>query len=529
MTNKSAIVVGAGFGGLYMLHLLRANGYQVQGFERGDDVGGTWYWNRYPGCRCDVESMEYSYQFADDLQQQWDWSERYSAQPEILRYANHVADRYELRGLIRFEATVTAATYDVQRKRWDVEINGDDTACADYLIMATGCLSAANIPDFPGLADFQGNTYHTGQWPKDGVDFTGRRVGIIGTGSSGIQSIPLIAEQAEHLTVFQRTPNYSVPAQNKPLETAFVEDVKANYDDFRARNKAIPPAFGADFPRHFDSALDATPEEREARFEEHWRYGGFAFLAAFADIGLNMDANWHAAEFVRNKIRAIVKDSNRAELLCPDTVIGCKRLCADTGYFETYNRDNVSLVDVSTNPIEKITTQGLVTGGVSFEFDDIVFATGIDAMTGALLRANIRGTSGVELKDKWREGPRTYMGLMTEGFPNLFTITGPGSPSVLANMITGVEHHAEYIIDLLNWMQANGHETVEAERDAEDEWVELVNLRSQATLFPRCNSWYLGANVPGKPRVFMPFLGFPDYCAKLDGIRDTGYAGLSFA
>ena len=300
MTNKSAIVVGAGFGGLYMLHLLRANGYHVQGFERGDDVGGTWYWNRYPGCRCDVESMEYSYQFADALQQQWDWSARYSAQPEILRYATHVADRYELRGLLRFEATVTAATYDAQRKCWDVEINGDDTACADYLIMATGCLSAANIPDFPGLADFQGNTYHTGQWPKDGVDFTGRRVGIIGTGSSGIQSIPLIAQQAEHLTVFQRTPNYSVPAQNKPLETAFVEDVKANYDDFRARNKAIPPAFGADFPRHFDSALDATPEEREARFEEHWRYGGFAFLAAFADIGLNMDANWHASEFVRN-------------------------------------------------------------------------------------------------------------------------------------------------------------------------------------------------------------------------------------
>jgi cation diffusion facilitator CzcD-associated flavoprotein CzcO len=511
-----------------MLHLLRRNGFSVQGFERGGDVGGTWYWNRYPGCRCDVESMEYSYQFSNDLQQEWEWSERYSSQPEILSYANHVADRYQLRDHIQFNAGVTAATYDAARKQWEVEINGKDTAVANFLIMATGCLSAANTPDFPGLGEFAGRTFHTGAWPHDGVDFGGRRVGVVGTGSSGIQSIPLIASDAAHLTVFQRTPNYSVPARNAPLDETYVANIKSTYDDFRARNKAVHPAFGADFPRHADSALEATPEARERRFEEHWRYGGFAFLSSFSDVGIDVDANWHAAEFVRNKIRSIVKDPQTAQRLCPDTVIGCKRLCADSGYYETYNRNNVTLVDVRKDPIEQITPHGLVTAGDKYELDDIVFATGFDAMTGALLRANIRGVDGVELKDTWSAGPRTYMGLMTVGFPNLFTMTGPGSPSVLANMITGVEHHAEFITELLQWMETQRRGVVQANQDAQNDWVELVNMRSSATLFPRCNSWYLGANIPGKPRVFMPYIGFPDYCQQLDAIRDAGYKGLSF-
>ena len=377
------------------------------------------------------------------------------------------------------------------------------------------------------MEGFQGETFHTGAWPHDGVDFTGKRVGIIGTGSSAIQSIPLIAQQAQSLTVFQRTPNYSIPAQNSPIDQDMVAHIKANYDEYRARNKLQPAAFGADYPRNLDSVFDATPEERERRFEAHWNYGGFMFMGAFADLSLNPEANEYAAEFVRNKIRSIVKDPATAELLCPKTVIGCKRLCADTGYFETYNRDNVSLVDVSEHPIERLTPNGLITNGQEYEFDAIVFATGFDAMTGTLLNMDIRGAGGLTLKEKWSAGPRTYLGLMTAGFPNLFMMTGPGSPSVLANMITGVEQHADYIDEMLAWAAANGLKEIQPLTGAEDEWVQVVNMRSQATLYPSCNSWYLGANVPGKPRVFMPYIGFPDYVARLDEIRAADYEGFA--
>ncbi len=524
-----AVVVGAGFGGMYMAHLLREQGLTLAGFERGGGVGGTWYWNRYPGCRCDVESMEYSYQFSDDLQQDWQWSERYSPQPEILAYAQHVAERFQIADLFTFNTSVTQAHYDAASKNWRVATDrGDDVSCR-FLIMATGCLSSANTPDFAGLEDFAGATYHTGAWPHEGVDFSGKRVAVIGTGSSAIQSIPLIAEQAAHLTVFQRTPNFSIPAQNRPIDQSMVEHIKDNYDDFRARNKLQPAAFGADYPRRSDSVLDATPEERERRFEEYWGYGGFMFLAAFGDIGMSEEANFHAAEFVRNKIRSIVKDPEIAETLCPDTVIGCKRLCADTNYFETFNRDNVSLVDVSEHPIERLTERGLVTGGENYEFDAIVFATGFDAMTGALLNIDIRGADGLTLADKWQAGPRTYLGLMSAGFPNLFMMTGPGSPSVLANMITGVEHHAEFIAEFIRWSDEHEVATVAAEPGAEDEWVEVVNMRAQATLYPKCNSWYLGANVPGKPRVFMPYIGFPDYAQKLEEVAADDYAGFAKA
>lgn len=522
-----AVVVGAGFGGMIMLHLLSQRGMQVQGFERGSDVGGTWYWNRYPGCRCDVESMEYSYQFSKDLQQEWDWSERYSPQPEILAYAGHVADRFKLRDLIEFDQSVSSAHYSDTTQTWQVDTASGTSVECRYLIMATGCLSAANTPAFPGLETFAGEQVHTGAWPQAGVDFTGKTVGVIGTGSSAIQSIPLIAAQAASLTVFQRTPNYSVPAQNGPLDPAFAANIKANYADLNARNREQPAAFGANFPRNFDSILQASPAEQQARLEEYWQHGGFMFLAAFGDVGQSLEANAIAAEFVRNKIRQIVDDPKTAELLCPETVLGCKRLCADTGYYATYNRENVSLVDVAKEPIQAITPQGVQVGGTVHAIDTLVFATGFDAMTGSLLGCDIRGKQGLRLQEKWAAGPRTYLGLMSAGFPNFFMMTGPGSPSVLANMITGVEHHAQYIAQLIDWMGAAGHQAVEASRTAEDAWVERVNMRADATLYPQCNSWYLGANVPGKPRVFMPYIGFPDYVEQLEGIAERNYEGFA--
>ncbi|MEQ8860973.1 MAG: NAD(P)/FAD-dependent oxidoreductase [Pseudomonadales bacterium] len=527
--TRDAVVVGAGFSGMYMLHLLRRQGLDALGIERGGDVGGTWYWNRYPGCRCDVESMEYSYQFSADLQQQWQWTERYASQPEILDYARHVADRFELRRWIRFHSTLTAADFDEASGLWQLTLEGGDTLRTRFLIMASGCLSAANVPDFRGLADFRGPTYHTGAWPHDGVDFSGQRVGVIGTGSSGIQSIPLIARQAAQLSVFQRTPNYSVPAQNRPLDPELQRRIKASYAELRARDQEQPAAFGANYPRHADSALSATPEERERRFEEYWQHGGFMFLGAFSDIAIDPRANELAAEFVRSKIRSIVDDPETAELLCPDTVLGCKRLCADSGYFETFNRDNVELVDVSSAPIERLTEHGVVTGGREFRLDSIVFATGFDAMTGALLRCDIRGRGGLPLRQKWAAGPKTYLGLMIAGFPNLFTMTGPGSPSVLANMITAGEQHAEFIARLIADLGRRDARLVEADPDAEAAWVELVNARAAETLYPRCNSWYLGANVPGKPRVFMPFIGFPPYKERLLEVEARAYSGLSIA
>ena len=522
-----AVVVGAGFGGMYMLHRLRERGLDVRGVERGGDVGGTWFWNRYPGCRCDVESMEYSYQFSEELQQDWEWTERYAPQPEILAYAQHVADRLSLRTSFTFNTSVVGARFDASTNRWAVTLDSGAVCSTRYLIMATGCLSAANTPDFPGLDDYAGALYHTGQWPADGVDFSGKRVAVIGTGSSGIQSIPLIAQQAQSLTVFQRTPNYSVPAQNRPIDPDHVAEVKSNYAGFRERNLQQQAAFGADYPRGTESVFDVSEEERLARFEKHWRYGGFAFLAAFADIGMNLEANAIAAEFIRNKIRGIVKDPETAERLCPDTVLGCKRLCADTGYFETYNLPHVSLVDVNADPIERFTAVGLNTANHCYEFDAVVLATGFDAMTGSLLRCNIVGADGLALKDKWAEGPRTYLGLMTAGFPNLFMMTGPGSPSVLANMITGVEQHAEFIDAFIQWLDDKERVRVDAEPAAEEAWVDQVNLRADASLFPQCNSWYLGANVPGKPRVFMPYLGFPDYSGVLADVVDQGYAGFA--
>lgn len=525
-----AVIVGAGFAGMYMLYRLRKAGLKVRVIEGGDGVGGTWYWNRYPGARCDVESMEYSYDFSDDLQTEWEWTERYAPQPEILAYANHVADRFELRKDITFETRVTAATFDEGSDRWTVTTDSGETLEARFVVMATGCLSSANVPQFEGLEDFKGTWCHTGLWPKEGVDFADKRVAVVGTGSSAIQSIPQIAKEAGHLTVFQRTPNFSIPAHNKDLDPEFVEDIKQNYPEFRAANRLEAPGFGSRFKRYDDSVFDATEEERERRFEEKWRYGGFGFFGAFNDLLLTKEGNDFAADFVRRKIREMVKDPATAELLCPDQVIGCKRICVDIGYFETYNRPNVELVSIKDAPIERITEKGLVTGGKKYEFDVIVFATGFDAMTGSLLRIDITGKDGMKLEQKWEAGPRTYLGLQVAGFPNLFTVSGPGSPSVLTNMIVSIEQHVDWIADCILHLGQNGKQRIEPVPEAEEEWIAHVNEVADMTLYPSCNSWYLGANVPGKPRIFMPYAGgFPLYVEKCEEVVKNNYEGFEIS
>lgn len=520
-------IVGAGFAGMYMLHRARGMGQSAVVFETGDGVGGTWYWNRYPGARCDVESMEYSYQFDDALQQDWSWSERYAAQPEILRYANHVADRFDLKRDIRFETMVTAAHFDEATGRWQVTTDKGDTVAATHLVMATGCLSSANVPHFEGIEGFKGDWYHTGRWPKDGVDFTGKRVAVIGTGSSAIQSIPVIARQAKHLTVFQRTPNYAVPAHNHPVDPEREAWFKAHYPELR--EKAKQGRSGQLYSVRDLPWGSEPPETAKAEFARRWALGGFSYLGAYADLLVNKEGNDVAAEFVREKIRETVTNPETAELLCPTSVIGCKRLCVDIGYFETYNRDNVSLVDISQAPIERLTETGLITGGRAYEFDAIVFATGFDAMTGSLNKIDIRGRSGLPLTEKWEAGPRTYLGLTTVGFPNLFLITGPGSPSVLTNMLPTIEQHVDYVSDIIEHLRDHGRSTIEPEQDAEDAWVDHVNAIAGGTLYPSCNSWYVGANVPGKPRVFMPYPGFPAYVKKCEEIAANGYEGFRLA
>ena len=525
-TDCDAVIVGAGFAGLVMLHRLRGLGFSARVFEAGSGIGGTWYWNRYPGARCDIESLEYSYQFSEALQQEWEWSERYATQPEILRYIEHVADRFDLRRDIQLDTRVRAARWNEAQGFWEIETERAKVT-ARFLVMATGCLSSANIPDFPGRDSFAGKTYHTGRWPHEGVDFTGKRVAVIGTGSSAIQSIPLIAQQAAHLTVFQRTPSYSIPAHNAPLDPDAVRKVKADYVGFRAYNAA--QAFGAHFSLPPVLAYQVEAAERERSFEEHWQKGGLGFLTAFGDLLFDHKANETAAEFVRGKIRAIVHDPVVAEKLSPKQVIGCKRLCVDTDYYTTFNRPNVSLVDVSETPIEAITPRGVRVAGLEYEVEAIVFATGFDAMTGAVLAVDIRGTGGRTLREKWSAGPRTYLGVGTAGFPNLFIITGPGSPSVLSNMVPAVEQHAAWIADCLAYLREHGIARIDAQPAAEDTWVGHVNDVASLTVYPSCNSWYLGANVPGKPRVFMPYIGFPTYVAKCNEVAAKGYEGFDLS
>ena len=527
-TRQDVVIVGAGFSGMYLLHRLRGLGCSVQVFEAGPDVGGTWFWNRYPGARVDVQSITYSYSFDDELQQEWVWSERYAAQPELLRYINHVADRFDLRRDIQLETRVTAAHFDEATNRWELETDRGDHVSAPLCIMATGCLSVSRLPDIPGLESFEGDWHHTGAWPHEGVDFTGKTVGIIGTGSSAVQSIPVIAEQADQLTVFQRTPNFSVPAWNGPADRELEQHVKENYASFRQRARE---SFGGDtFDFSQTPAMSVPAAEREAEFEKRWAHGGFCFLVSFVDLVTDREANASAAEFVYRKIRGQVHDPVVAELLCPkEHPFGTKRMCVDTGYYKTYNRDNVTLVDVKSDPIAEITPKGLrLASGADYEFDSLVLATGFDAMTGALFAIDIRGRDDESLRERWSAGPRSYLGLQVAGFPNMFIITGPGSPSVLSNMMVSIEQHVEWVTDCIAYLREHGITTIEAERDAEDRWVEHVNEVGAATLLPEANSWYMGANVPGKPRVFMPYVGgVGAYRKHCDEVVAKGYKGFA--
>jgi cation diffusion facilitator CzcD-associated flavoprotein CzcO/acetyl esterase/lipase len=527
-----AVVVGAGFAGLYALHRLRSLGLRARVFEQGDGVGGTWYWNRYPGARCDIESLDYSYSFSEELEQEWEWSERYPTQPEILRYLNHVADRFDLRGDIELGTRVVAAHYDDAAARWIVTTDTGSRYSAAYCIMATGCLSTVNRPQFDGLEDFEGEWYHTARWPSGGVELAGKRVGVIGTGSTGIQLIPQLAKQAEHVYVFQRTANFSMPAHNAPLAAEAQRADKARYRERRrlARESlsGVPRSHPDAIPQR--SALEVSAQERERIYERGWAEGGIGgVLLAFNDINTNAEANATASEFVRGKIRSIVQDPATAEALCPTThPIGTKRICVDIDYFEAYNRDNVTLVDVRSAPIVGLTRRGLQTERAEYDLDVIVFATGFDAITGAVLSIDVRGRDGVRLADKWAGGPQTYLGLATAGFPNLFLITGPGSPSVLSNMVLSIEQHVDWIADCLAHLRERGHDTIEATPEAEEQWVAHVAEVAQATLFPRANSWYTGANIPGKPRVFMPYLGgVGNYRAHCDAVAASGYEGFA--
>ena len=526
--SYDAVIVGAGFSGLYMLHKLRAQGLTARVYEAGTGVGGTWYWNRYPGARVDIESQEYSYSFSPELDAEWKWSERYATQPELLRYLNHVADRFDLRRDIQLETRVATARFDEDANRWTVTTDRDETITARYCVMATGCLSVTNEPQFPGVESFKGPSWHTGRWPREGVDFTGLRVGVIGTGSSAIQSIPLIADQAAHVTVFQRTPNFSVPAHNGPVDPAVAADWAENRAERRA--EARETGFGIRMVDGQETlAKDATPEERRAAYEARWAVGGFALLGAYGDLITDLEANATAVEFVADKIRSIVKDPATAEKLVPKTFpIGSKRLCVDTGYYDTFNRDNVSLVDLVAEPIEAIVPTGIRTAQATYEVDAIVYAIGYDAMTGALGKIDIRGRGGIALKDQWAGGPGTYLGLMVAGFPNLFTVTGPGSPSVLCNMAVAIEQHVEWISDCISYLSGRQLAAIEATQAAQDEWVAHVNEVADTTIYPLANSWYIGANIPGKPRVFMPYIGgFPVYRDKCNEVAAKGYEGFA--
>lgn len=522
------IVVGAGFAGLYLLHRLRAMGLRCQVIEAGDDVGGTWYWNRYPGARCDVESIEYSYSFSPQLEQEWVWRERFAAQPDILRYLRHVAERFDLRRDIRLSTRVTAAVFQRERRIWRVSTGRGDAIEARWVVMATGCLSVARRPDIPGRDTFAGPSYHSGNWPHETVDFSGKTVGVIGTGSTAIQLIPELAHQARRLIVFQRTPNFSLPAHNRPLTDQEQATAKAHYRAIREKAKRSSAGV-AYFPVPTHGALEVPADERERLLEAAWQRGGTGIGRTFNDTMIRPESNQLIADFVRKKIREKITDPALAEKVLPwNHPIGTKRVCLDNGYFEALGQSHVTVVDARTEPIAAIDAAGVQTASAHYPLDALVFATGFDAMTGALLAIDIRTDDGTTLRERWSGGPASYLGLAVSGLPNLFMVTGPGSPSVLSNVVVSIEQHVDWISDCINWMRRQNLSCIEATAGAQQSWVEHVNALADATLFPQARSWYTGANIPGKPRVFMPYVGgVAVYREKCDAIAAAGYQGFA--
>lgn len=521
------IVVGAGFAGLYAAHRLNEHGFSMVGLEAGGDVGGTWYWNRYPGARCDVDSLSYSYSFDKNLVDEWDWSERFATQPEILDYAEWVADKLDLRRHFTFNTRVVRADFDESTSTWVVTTDAGTSIRSRFLVSAAGCLSASSIPSFAGMDDFGGTVLHTGLWPHEPVDFTGKRVAVIGTGSSGIQAIPQIAKTAFHLTVFQRTPHFAVPARNRPLYADERIAARKNWAEIREESKT--QFLGMHLPSGHEPVFGVTEPQRREMLEQQWARGGVQMLSTFTDITLDLDANAEVAEFVRAKIRGIVDDPETAAKLSPTTYpIGAKRLCLETDYFATYNQPHVDLVDVRSEPIVGFTETGIATERAEYEFDIVILGTGYDGMTGPLLRMGIHGRDATPLADVWVDGPRTYLGLGVAGFPNLFTITGPGSPSVLVNMLAAIEQHVDWVMECLLDLRRDGIREIEVQPEAQDAWVEEVNAIAEQTLYLKGNSWYLGANIEGKPRVFMPYPGgLPSYRTRCDEVTASGYVGFS--
>jgi cyclohexanone monooxygenase len=529
-----AIIIGAGFGGLCLLHKLREAGLRARAFDTAGDVGGTWYWNRFPGATTDVESMEYSYSFSDEIQQEWKWSSRYASQPELLLYARFVAEKLDLYKDIQLNTGIRSATYDEAGNEWWIETLAGEVFAARFCIMATGILSVPKKPAFKGVDLFEGDQFHTARWPHQPVSFKGKRVGIIGTGSTGIQCIPLIAQEAEHLYVFQRTPNFSIPLRNGPLPPEYERSVKANYAQWRHMERSsntgwVAVNFKACEPNRL-TALDVTDEERKAEYELRWRSGGLCFYNSFKDLFTNEDANETVAEFVRAKIRETVREPAVAELLAPKGYyFGAKRLCADTNYFETYNRANVTLVDVSRSPITEFTESAVHTGTASYGIDTIVFATGFDAVTGAMKGIDIVGAGGCSLRERWKSGPKTYLGLMTAGFPNMFIIGGPGS--AFANYFVNIEVNAEWITECIRRMRTQGHVRIETQPRWEDAWLQAMNDASNNTLFPKsaADTWFLHREAPGKPRSALMYLGgVRHFVSRLRTVTENGYEGFLF-
>ncbi|KAA0918026.1 NAD(P)/FAD-dependent oxidoreductase [Dietzia sp. ANT_WB102] len=529
-TDVDVVVVGAGIAGMYAVHRFRGDGLSVQGFESASDVGGTWFHNRYPGARCDVESVDYSYSFSDELQQEWDWSERYATQPEILAYLNHVADRFDLRRSFTFNTRVSAAHFDEDTGVWTVTTDSG-TITSKYCVFATGALSVANYPAIPGREEFAGRVLHTAQWPHEGVDFTGLRVGVIGTGSSGIQLVPEVARQAESVTVFQRTPNYSIPAANRPLSDEERREQKATYDERRRKSRLS--GGGSPFVPHEKNTLEVDEAERERVYEHYWNLGGVLFSKAFPDQLRNEDANQLAKEFAERKIRSVIEDPAVADDLIPtDHPIGTKRIVTDSGYFQTYNSDHVKLVNLRRTPIQRITADGVEIAGPDgpelHELDVLIFATGFDAVTGALGAMDIRGRDGRDLAGAWADGVSSYLGLMVAGFPNMFLVNGPGSPGVLANMVLTSEDHVDWISDTIAHLDSAGLRSIEPVEQAQQGWMAECARLADQTLFTKADSWYVGANIPGKPRVFMMYPGgFGNYRAATKEITDAGYEGFA--